>query len=405
MDTGRFQLLLSFVGISCKRLIRCKFGGYQQVFTKPSICPAFKKKCSTGSKEGHFAKMCPNKGKRESNINAVEHELASNDQVPEEKATSHLYFGSIELASIVNKHSGVKKNLISLKVAQKDVKFKADTRVEATVIPFDVYKSITTKPLQIIYQPLKGWLANKPVHPVGCVKLPVQYKHHKMDVMFLVVHGNFTPFLSCNTCIDLEVLKFMNLDMLEVPEAKEKQKGNDNIIKSEFFENDVVLSKYRDCFSLKPGTLPVKVHLEIDESIPAVYHPPRKIPVAFLGPTKQKLLDMESDGIIIKEDEHTPWVSSMVVVDKRKETNRDSSPTKDSIRICIDLNRALKRPHYPMVTVEQVADRLTRDTTFTTLDASSGYWQLPVDEDSSKLLTFNTPWGRYRFTRLPFGIS
>ena len=58
-----------------------------------------------------------------------------------------------------------------------------------------------------------------------------------------------------------------------------------------------------------------------------------------------------------------------------------------------------------MVTVEQVADRLAADSVFTTLDASSGYWQLPVDEESSKLLTFNTPWGRYRFTRLPFGIS
>ena len=66
----------------------------------------------------------------------------------------------------------------------------------------------------------------------------------------------------------------------------------------------------------------------------------------------------------------------MVVVDKRKETNLDTPPTKDSIRICIDprdLNRALKRPHYPMVTVEQAADRLARDSMFTTLDASSGY--------------------------------
>ena len=97
----------------------------------------------------------------------------------------------------------------------------------------------------------------------------------------------------------------------------------DKIIKSELFDNDSVLSRYHGCFSLKPGTLPTKVHLEIDESIPAVVYPPRKIPVALLEPTKQKLSEMEKDGILIKEDEHTPWVSSMVVVDKRKKTNRD----------------------------------------------------------------------------------
>ena len=153
--------------------------------------------------------------------------------------------------------------------------------------------------------------------------------------------------------------------------------------------------------------MPVKVHLQIDESVLAVIHPPRKLSFALLERTKQNLLEMESDGTLMKEDEHTAWVSFMAF-DKCKETNRDSLPTKDSIRICIDSrdwNRALKRPHYPMVTVEQVADRLAEDTTFTTLDASSGYCQLPVDEEISKLLTFSTPWGRYRFTRLPFGIS
>ena len=41
---------------------------------------------------------------------------------------------------------------------------------------------------------------------------------------------------------------------------------------------------------------------------------------------------------------------------------------------------------------------------FTKLDASNGYWQIKVDEQSSKLLTFNTPFGRYRFKCLPFGI-
>ena len=41
---------------------------------------------------------------------------------------------------------------------------------------------------------------------------------------------------------------------------------------------------------------------------------------------------------------------------------------------------------------------------FSVLDATSGYWQIKLDEESSLLTTFNTPFGRYRFTRMPFGI-
>ncbi|KAK3749625.1 hypothetical protein QZH41_012963, partial [Actinostola sp. cb2023] len=37
-------------------------------------------------------------------------------------------------------------------------------------------------------------------------------------------------------------------------------------------------------------------------------------------------------------------------------------------------------------------------------DARSGFWQIPVDDESSTLTTFATPYGRYRFTRMPFGI-
>ena len=40
---------------------------------------------------------------------------------------------------------------------------------------------------------------------------------------------------------------------------------------------------------------------------------------------------------------------------------------------------------------------------FTKLDASSGYWQIKLDEPSSELLTFQTPFGRYKFNHLAFG--
>ncbi len=40
-----------------------------------------------------------------------------------------------------------------------------------------------------------------------------------------------------------------------------------------------------------------------------------------------------------------------------------------------------------------------------TIDLESGFWQAPVTPDSVHLLTFGTPWGRYQYRRLPFGLS
>lgn len=42
---------------------------------------------------------------------------------------------------------------------------------------------------------------------------------------------------------------------------------------------------------------------------------------------------------------------------------------------------------------------------FTKLDASQGFWQQNLHEDSTRYCTFNTPFGRYSFLRMPFGIS
>lgn len=44
-------------------------------------------------------------------------------------------------------------------------------------------------------------------------------------------------------------------------------------------------------------------------------------------------------------------------------------------------------------------------TIFSTLDANKGFWQIVLSEESSKLITFSTPFGRFRFLRLPFGLS
>lgn len=165
---------------------------------------------------------------------------------------------------------------------------------------------------------------------------------------FLNLDRDFVPLLGGDACLDLEVLPFMNIQLIDTPEPNSvkpevKQRDEDQTI----FQMDQVLQDYQDCFSEKPGKLPSKVHLEVDSSVPPVVHPPRKIPVAMLEPAREKLKEMEDDGIIVKEEEPTPWVSSMLVIEKRKVNNQGKyiPPSKNDVRICIgprDLNRALK---------------------------------------------------------------
>ena len=112
---------------------------------------------------------------------------------------------------------------------------------------------------------------------------------------------------------------------------------------------------------------------------------------------RAKLNRMEEMGVIVKQTEPTQWVNSMVVVNKGQK-----------IRICIDpkdLNGAVLREHFPLKTIDDVISNMPNAKVLSKFVAVSGFWQMQLDDESSKLCTFNTPFGRYRFTRLPFGIK
>lgn len=65
----------------------------------------------------------------------------------------------------------------------------------------------------------------------------------------------------------------------------------------------------------------------------------------------------------------------------------------------------VKREKHVLPTAEEILPRLARSKVFTSLDAASGFYQVPLREDSKKLTTFITPFGRYAFGRLLFGIT
>ena len=79
-----------------------------------------------------------------------------------------------------------------------------------------------------------------------------------------------------------------------------------------------------------------------------------------------------------------------------------------NIPLCVDphhLYLALKRSHYPLPIIEEILPELSKAKVFSKVDLKEGFLQVELDEESSQLTVFHTPWGRYRFHRMPFGIT
>ena len=80
-------------------------------------------------------------------------------------------------------------------------------------------------------------------------------------------------------------------------------------------------------------------------------------------------------------------------------------PEKANGKLCLcldphDLNKAICHDHHKTPTMEEVAHEFAHSCFFTKLDAHHGYWSIVLDQDSS----FNSPFGRYHFLWLPFGL-
>ncbi|UYV84889.1 K02A2.6-like [Cordylochernes scorpioides] len=148
------------------------------------------------------------------------------------------------------------------------------------------------------------------------------------------------------------------------------------------------------------GTLQGSYTIKLkDESQPHAIYTPRRIPIPLLNKIKEQLDQMVEKGVIEKVEQPTDWCAPMVIVPKL---------SSNDLRICVDLtalNKFVKREHYPIPSVEYTLAQMGGAKLFSKLDANSGFWQIPLSEESSSLTTFLTPFGRYRFKRLPFGIS
>ena len=143
------------------------------------------------------------------------------------------------------------------------------------------------------------------------------------------------------------------------------------------------------------GKLDGDYSIQLEDRVQTV---PRRVAIPLMQPVKEELERMEKLGVISRVSEPTEWCAGMVVVPKGNK----------KVRICVDhthLNKSVRRERHLLPAVKQSLAQLAGACVFSTLDANSGFWQILLDRKSALLTTFITPFGRYCFHHLPFGIT
>ena len=78
------------------------------------------------------------------------------------------------------------------------------------------------------------------------------------------------------------------------------------------------------------------------------------------------------------------------------------------VRICVNmkpLNENVMRTFYPLPAVDETLAQLSDAQIFTKLDTNAEFWQIFLAKESRPLTEFITPFSRYQFNTLPFGIT
>ncbi|CAG9122295.1 unnamed protein product [Plutella xylostella] len=160
-----------------------------------------------------------------------------------------------------------------------------------------------------------------------------------------------------------------------------------------------LLTKYKHCFaeSLKDlgCTSLTEMNIEVNSKRPVVYRPYR-LSHQERDQVRTMVADMLDAGIV--RESVSEYASPIILV--RKKDGKQ--------RLCVDyrlLNSVTVKERYPMPVIEDELARLSGQAYFITLDLASGYYQVPIAEESKPLTSFVTPDGQYEFNRMPFGLA
>ncbi len=328
-------------------ILKCKYCGKSHRHIKEE-CPVWGKKCLKCNKSNHFASQCQSKqGPVKGKIHGVGELFESEDE--ETEYVDYVLTVKEKSVMSVTENKFPKRIFAHMVLNETSVKFQLDSGATVNVLPLQLYRDIFDDPKLMHLEKTQTTLLmfNKSkMNVLGKLKTMTINPKNKMKhvVEFLVVNQDYKPQLGFETIQKFELMTV----------------NAENVI-SVRYQSEVVPKSARG----KPELCPKSSRSEPEAN-------PK--PVRIYSEVSLKTARSQ-DG---------------------------------SVRLCIDpkpLNKALKRNHYPHPDIEDLLPNLAKSKVFSVVDANNGFWHVQLDQESGYLTTFATPWGRYRWKRMPFGIS
>ena len=369
----------------------CKYCGKGHERDKEK-CYAYGKTCSYCGKKNHAESKClakKHKQRSKKGSKGVHLCADSSDCTSESDGYESVEIVTMETPDSVNATSSndnhCSKLYVNMLIRKKKVRFQVDTGatvnvVDRCIVPPKCKIEETTTKLKMYN--------NTPMATMGKARIPMKNAktNRKYSVTCVVVDNpTVQPILGLRAAKQMDLITVNTENISAV-----------NQIQALSLED--IVSRYPSLFDGKLGLLKENVQLRIDPTVQPVKNALRRVPHALMDNLKKELDRLEKLQVIAKISEPTDWLSSLVTVKK----------PSGKLRVCIDpqpLNTALKRDPYMTPVLDDVLPKLTGAKVFSVIDVKDGYWNLKLSPESSDLTAMGTPFGNYKWLRLPFGVK
>lgn len=360
-------------------------------FHSEQSCPAKSWKCYSCQRQGHTSRMCSRRVKK------VEEE--EEDYVTSDEDSS---FQGVDGVFAVNKID--QPVFVDMLISGEQLRMEVDSGAVCSLMSEDIYRekfgNLKYKPVTNVLKTVSG----AKLSVLGEVQVSVCKDGQTHKLAMIITRSRVRYPLLGRSWLDVLVPDWRkHLDVssggsVKTLPAELIQPQSIGRLESMTLAEEAK-RRFPSVFeAVGPPIVGFQADIVVKPNSTPIFHKSYPVPYALLEKVEQELERLVSTGSLVPVKK-SDWASPLVVVPKKE----------GNIRVCVDfkvtVNKVLEMEHYVLPKLEDIFATLSKGKVFSVLDLRNAYLQLPVSENSRKLLTVNSHVGLFQFTRLPYGIA